>query len=150
MSKLNLTYPPVIKDNVALSRFLKELYDLLTLTGITEDMLADGFQIDAYRLYDSGGSSDVDMDSRYVNVTGDTMTGNLTLSGDPTNALHAATKQYADTFVLKAGDTMTGFLTLSDNPTNNLHPVTKQFFESTVFHENEILSYENELLTWVA
>jgi phage-related tail fiber protein len=31
-----------------------------------------------------------------VNNAGDTMTGLLTLSGDPTSALHAATKQYVD------------------------------------------------------
>ncbi|MEM2159603.1 MAG: hypothetical protein QXN55_01460 [Candidatus Nitrosotenuis sp.] len=31
-----------------------------------------------------------------VNIAGDTMTGLLTLSGDPTQALHAATKQYVD------------------------------------------------------
>lgn len=32
-----------------------------------------------------------------VNSTGDTMTGALTLSGNPTASLHAATKQYVDT-----------------------------------------------------
>ena len=31
-----------------------------------------------------------------INVAGDTMTGALTLSGDPTQALHATTKQYVD------------------------------------------------------
>ena len=35
-------------------------------------------------------------DSTYVNVSGDTMTGALTLSGAPTANLHAATKQYVD------------------------------------------------------
>ena len=35
-------------------------------------------------------------DSTYVNVSGDTMTGALTLSGAPTENLHAATKQYVD------------------------------------------------------
>jgi hypothetical protein len=35
-----------------------------------------------------------DADARYVNVTGDTMTGILTLFADPANALEAATKQY--------------------------------------------------------
>lgn len=38
-------------------------------------------------------------DNRYVNVTGDTMTGFLTLHADPTSALHATTKQYVDMFV---------------------------------------------------
>ena len=34
--------------------------------------------------------------SSYVGKSGDTMTGKLTLDSDPTSALHAATKQYAD------------------------------------------------------
>lgn len=34
-----------------------------------------------------------------VSKTGDTMTGALTLSGDPTEALHAATKQYVDNLI---------------------------------------------------
>ena len=37
-----------------------------------------------------------DLDTRYVNITGDTMTGLLTLSGVPTADLHAATKKYVD------------------------------------------------------
>ena len=36
-------------------------------------------------------------DARYVEVSGDTMTGLLTLPSDPTRALEAATKQYVDT-----------------------------------------------------
>jgi hypothetical protein len=38
-------------------------------------------------------------DNRFVNVTGDSMTGFLTLSADPTSALHAATKAYVDAVV---------------------------------------------------
>jgi hypothetical protein len=38
-------------------------------------------------------------DSDYVNVSGDTMTGYLTLNGDPTINLHAATKQYVDNYI---------------------------------------------------
>lgn len=34
--------------------------------------------------------------ANYVDVSGDTMTGFLTLDADPVNALHAATKQYVD------------------------------------------------------
>jgi len=37
-----------------------------------------------------------DLDSRYVNTSGDTMTGFLTLHADPSSSLHAATKQYVD------------------------------------------------------
>lgn len=35
-------------------------------------------------------------DGRYINTAGDTMTGSLTLSADPTTALMAATMQYVD------------------------------------------------------
>lgn len=65
---------------------------------------------------------------RYVLKSGDTMTGFLTLSGDPINPLHAATKQYA---VARAGDTMTGFLTLNADPINPLHAATKQYVDVT-------------------
>lgn len=37
------------------------------------------------------------VDAWYVDVGGDTMTGFLTLNADPSQALHAATKQYVDT-----------------------------------------------------
>lgn len=62
-----------------------------------------------------------------VNAAGDTMTGPLILSGDPTLPLGAATKQSA---VAKAGDTMTGLLTLSGTPTAPLHAATKQYIDS--------------------
>jgi len=61
------------------------------------------------------------------------MTGLLTLSGDPTAALHAATKQYVDnTAVSITGDTMTGLLTLSGDPTSALHAATKQYVDSQI------------------
>jgi hypothetical protein len=44
----------------------------------------------------------------YVAKAGDTMTGPLVLSADPTAALGAVTKQYSDGKVAKTGDTMTG------------------------------------------
>ena len=53
-------------------------------------------------------------DDNYLKLSGDTMTGALTLSGDPTIDLHAATKSYVDTnsftstvnyFVSKSGRT---------------------------------------------
>jgi hypothetical protein len=36
-------------------------------------------------------------DDKYLKLAGDTMVGNLTLAGDPTSNLHAATKNYVDT-----------------------------------------------------
>ncbi|AJD82922.1 Hom_end-associated Hint family protein [Achromobacter phage JWF] len=73
-----------------------------------------------------------------VSLSGGVMTGLLTLSGNPTQTLHAATKGYVDTVgatasasantrVLKTGDTMTGQLTLPGDPTLDLHAATKRY-----------------------
>lgn len=43
------------------------------------------------------GNSNVDWNSIFITKTGDTMTGALTLPGDPTSGLQAATKNYVDT-----------------------------------------------------
>ena len=43
------------------------------------------------------------VDATYVNVSGDTLTGFLTLHADPTNPMHAATKQYVDTLMAAGG-----------------------------------------------
>ena len=68
--------------------------------------------------------------------SGDTMTGFLTLSANPTQALHAATRGYVDanwaTVVQKAGDTMTGALTLSGNPSSALHATPKQYVDAGI------------------
>src|SRR5574343_1001931 len=49
-------------------------------------------------------------------LAGGTMTGSLTLAGDPSTNLEAATKQYTDAAdalnVAKAGDMITGYLSL--------------------------------------
>ena len=65
----------------------------------------------------------------FVRLSGDTMTGYLALNANPVNNLHAATKQYVDNFVPIAGGTMTGYLTLNANPVNNLHAATKQYVD---------------------
>ena len=44
--------------------------------------------------------------------SGGTMAGKITLDGDPSSALHAATKQYADTMLPKAGGTMSGAIAM--------------------------------------
>ena len=68
----------------------------------------------------------------FVSQSGATMTGLLTLSGNPTNSLHASPKQYTDTFVSKSGATMTGELILSGNPTNALGASPKQYTDTFV------------------
>lgn len=71
-----------------------------------------------------------------VNKAGDTMTGALTLSGNPTVDLHAATKQYVDTNTTNklplAGGTMTGSLILSGAPVTNLEASTKQYVDDSI------------------
>ena len=69
------------------------------------------------------------VDSTYVKKAGDTMTGYLVLHADPTNNLHAATKQYVDNGIqahatVKASDSVLGHVTLSD-AVNNDSDVTK-------------------------
>jgi hypothetical protein len=67
-------------------------------------------------------------------------TGLILLAGDPTAALGAATKQYADTKVAKSGDTMTGLLVLSADPTNVLGAVTKQYADTKVLKVGDTMT----------
>jgi len=76
-------------------------------------------------------------DTTFVRKVGDTMLGPLTLSGAPTQDLHAATKKYVDDsavdtsqFVEVAGDTMTGELVLFGNPTQALGASPKQYTDA--------------------
>ncbi|MEY9428144.1 hypothetical protein ABH975_003459 [Bradyrhizobium ottawaense] len=68
----------------------------------------------------------------YVQKAGDTMTGALTLAGDPANPLEAVTKQYSDSKLAKAGGTMTGDLTLAGNPTTPAMAATKSYVDAQV------------------
>ena len=63
----------------------------------------------------------------YLQLAGGVLTGPLTLSGAPVNALHAATKAYADLMLPLAGGIMGGALTLSGAPVNALHAATKTY-----------------------
>jgi len=60
---------------------------------------------------------------------GGTMTGALTLAGNPSGALDAAPKQYVDLHLPKAGGTMTGALTLAGNPSGALDAAPKQYVD---------------------
>lgn len=91
--------------------------------------------------------------SLYFPYTGGTFTGYVTLIGNPTSPLHAATKQYVDTaistltssintsltnYLLLTGGTLTGpltttsTLTLSANPTAALQAATKQYVDTGI------------------
>lgn len=75
-----------------------------------------------------------------VNKAGDTMTGPLVLSGDPTQPMEAATKQYVDQhgggasgdFLPLSGGTLTGPLTLAADPTSAMQAATKQYVDDAV------------------
>jgi hypothetical protein len=72
-------------------------------------------------------------DARYVNVSGDTMTGGLILWGAPSVMNEAANKGYVDdNFVNISGEIMTGFLTLHLDPVENMHAATKQYVDIAV------------------
>lgn len=59
------------------------------------------------------------------------MTGAIILSGNPTIDLHAAPKQYVDTFVPKSGNvTMTGPLILSGDPSNANGAANKSYVDT--------------------
>jgi hypothetical protein len=87
--------------------------------------------------------------SQYLPFSGGTMTGSLTLNGDPVNPPDAATKNYVDTrnastnanfanYLPLAGGTLTGNLSLSGSavinlvadPTANLQAATKQYVDN--------------------
>lgn len=75
------------------------------------------------------------LEDNKLSKTGGALTGPLTLSGAPTNLLHAATKAYVDAIdlssrVAKSGDTMTGYLTLSSAPVNSFHAATKEYVDA--------------------
>jgi hypothetical protein len=78
---------------------------------------------------------DVDPNT-YVEVTGDAMTGFLSLNANPTAPMHAVPKQYSDAAVAlkvaKAGDTMTGALVLPGNAVNALEAVPKQQLDAAI------------------
>lgn len=61
-----------------------------------------------------------ELGNKKVDRAGDTMTGLLTLSANPTNALHAATKSYVDSFVsgLSWLEPISGFVNLIDDSLN--------------------------------
>lgn len=75
-----------------------DTYATATLTSFARTLLDDDNAANARTTLqlNAGQTGDI-----WVEKAGDTMTGFLTLSADPTNALHAVTKQYADN--LKAG-----------------------------------------------
>ena len=74
--------------------FQNTAYAIRSKTGDTETMQASQFPAKIQGI--SVGISQDDADARYLQLSGGTMTGPLTLSGSPTGDLQAATKKYVD------------------------------------------------------
>lgn len=87
------------------------------------------------------GSSDVTTALTYtpVNKAGDTMTGLLTLSGDPSNALHAATKQYVDAVASGVRDVKDSVRVASTANVTISNPGTSTFDGVTLSNGDRIL-----------
>ena len=65
-------------------------------------------------------------DSRFVNIDGDTLTGDLILNADPTHVLGAATKQYVDVRAVPTGGTTNQVLSKASATDRDLKWATAQ------------------------
>jgi hypothetical protein len=83
--------------------------------------------INAAAIYANGSQI---IPANYLNLSGGTMTGILTLSGNPVNPLDSVPKQYADTKIPLAGGTMTGLLILSGDPAVAAGAATKNYVDN--------------------
>jgi hypothetical protein len=81
--------------------------------------------------------------TKYLLLTGGTLSGPLTLGAAPVNPSDAATKKYVDdavtvlngtfaSYLLLAGGTLTGPLTLAADPTTALQAATKEYVDSKI------------------
>lgn len=86
-------------------------------------------------------------DVRYVNTTGDTMTGLLVLSGDPTLPLHAATRQYVDrAYISSSIDGTTLSLFTGTTPaTEHSHSITNAISSSYAVTASYAISASHEI-----
>lgn len=74
-----------------------------------------------------------DLYNEKLDKSGGTLSGALTLSGNPTAGLHAASKQYVDnTALLKSGGTMSGVLVLNGNPNATNDAANKGYVDTQV------------------
>ena len=85
-----------------------------------------------------------DVAAAYLPLTGGSLTGPLTLSGNATQALHAVPLQQVNTLVTAylplTGGSLTGPLTLPGNATQALHAVPLQQVAALVANDNRIIN----------
>ncbi len=87
--------------------------------------------------YLSGVSSNIQTQlGQKLDLSGGSMTGNLSLFGNPSSLLHAVNKNYADTELAKKlnlnGGTMTGVLVLAGDPTSPMEASTKKYVDDHI------------------
>jgi hypothetical protein len=101
---------------------------------------------------------DPDFFNTVVYKTGSTMTGDLTLAGDPTTDLHAATKQYVDSLeTMEPGGTTGQALTKTSGDNFDVQWTTIAFdlnglsdVDTTGAVDKNTLVYEDSLGQWIA
>lgn len=129
-------------SSYSFSSFLGSSGDGSSLTGLTKSQVGLGNVPNT----DATNPANITQDSTHrfvsdtektawngkVSKSGDTMTGLLVLSGDPSNALGAATKQYVDSGLSAklslSGGTMTGTLAMGGNNISGAGIVTASSF----------------------
>lgn len=109
-------------DSLHLTTGQNALLDALTVTS-TEINTLSGIS----------GNVQTALDAK-LNLSGGTLTGSLTLSGDPLDVLQPTTKQYVDAIDVRkanlSGATFTGAVVLNADPTALLQAATKQYVDT--------------------
>lgn len=98
----------------------------------TELNYVDGVTSAIQTQIDTANSARVAGDALMLPKAGGTMTGALVLSGNPSAALEAAPKQYADLMLPKAGGTMTGQIKAVGDPVADEDLARKAYVDDAV------------------
>ena len=95
---------------------------------------------DSLQLITGGNDSDIAvLNNTKVDRAGDTMTGDLTLPQDPTNPLHAATKQYVDAQITQLDSAFDSDIAILASATTDLTDVS-----GTLAQHGQILMYDSD------
>ena len=123
---------PTGKDQIALGQGGKNLavsYSIF-FQGLSTIGNVDGTQLVVTPTGSSIGIRLADFAASVVSKSGASLSGALSLAGDPSAPLQAATRQYVDLKINRAGDTLSGLLQLSGDPVTALHAATKSYVDS--------------------